>query len=348
MEKMERTGKLNRDFNLGSMKNSFLLLVSISLLVFASCGDPVKPIPNDDSTDVVVSRPRVKGPTFNADSAYNHIQNQVAFGPRVPGTVAHDSCLNYIIRHLKKCGLDPKTQGSTVMFYKKLSPMVNIMAQYKPELTDRILLMAHWDSRPVADEDTVNVDQPIDGADDGASGVAALLEMARIIQLKDPNIGVDFLFVDAEDGGVNNGPAESWCLGSQYWAQHLLPAGYHARYGILLDMVAGKEAVFPREGTSVYYAGDIVQKVWSAAAGLGYGNKFINDVTGETTDDHLFVNSMAGIPTIDIVHYNMNTRSYPAWHHRHSDNMEIIDRSTIQMVGNVLVDVIWNEIPVVE
>jgi hypothetical protein len=122
-----------------------------------------------------------------------------------------------------------------------------------------------------------------------------------------------------------------------------MPPNYSARFGILLDMVGGVNPVFPREGTSVFFAPQIVEKVWSAAQRMGYGNIFTNDMTGQTTDDHLFVNQYARIPCIDIVHYDPVQHDYPEWHHRQSDNMKIIDKLTLEIVNKVLVDVIWNE-----
>lgn len=329
------------------MKKLFCLAALLGLLVSCST-DPSGNVNTDSGHSSTPPPPRVKGPAFNADSAYRNIQAQVDFGFRIPGTKEHVACGDYLVSRLKAYGLQVLTQGADVTYYGKPVRMRNIMAQYKPERKDRILILAHWDTRPVADEDTKDKDQPFPGADDGGSGAGVILEFARIIQQQDPNIGVDFLLVDAEDGGYNGGESETWCLGSQYWAQHMIPEGYTARYGILLDMVGGKGAVFPREGTSIYFASGIVEKVWSAAARLGYGQSFTNDRTGETTDDHLFINQYASIPTIDIVHYDMQTRRYPSWHHTHQDNMSIIDPATLQMVGNLLVDVVYNENPVVK
>jgi hypothetical protein len=338
----------NSFVNKRAIMKHFFLFSFFAFSILACTPDPGKNGKIDSTDTTVTPPPRLQGPAINADSVYTHIQNQVNFGPRIPGTSSHTACLDYILSHLKRNNLEIKSQSADVMFYNRLARMTNVMAQFHPERTERILLMAHWDTRPVADNDTANTDKPIDGADDGGSGTAMLLEFARILNEKDPGIGVDLLFVDAEDGGTNNGPAESWCLGSQYWGQHLMPPGYRARFGILLDMVAGKNAVFPKEGTSMYYASGIVNKVWTAAGNLGYGNSFVNIISGETTDDHLFVNMYTGIPTIDIVHYNVEKRSYPQWHHRHSDTMDIIDKGTIKMVGTVLVDVIYNEMPPVK
>ncbi|MCX6312681.1 MAG: M28 family peptidase [Bacteroidetes bacterium] len=318
------------------------------IALIAACGTPsVNPNP-EDSTPVTPKIPRVKGPAFNADSTFTNIKTQVAFGPRVPDTKAHAQCSDYFIKKLKGYGLTvtPQITSGTTAIDNRLVTITNIFAQFHPERKDRILLLAHWDTRAFADQDpdSALAKKTFDGADDGASGAAVLLEIASVLQQKDPNIGVDLLFADAEDGGLDRGDGATWCVGTQYWAQHL-PKDYSARYGILLDMVGGRGAIFPREGTGVYFAPEVVEKVWSAAAGLGYGNIFTNDITGQTTDDHLYVNQYARIPCIDIVHYNKQMNGYPEWHHRNSDNMEIIDPISLKYVGDVLVDVIYNEMP---
>jgi Zn-dependent M28 family amino/carboxypeptidase len=324
----------------------FLQFIIPVALIFSSCTSDPKD--GGKNGPVTPPTPRVKGPDFNGDSAYNNVKTQVAFGPRVPGTKPHDACAEYFTNKLKGYGLTVTSQTTsvTIALNNKSATIENIIASYKPELKQRILLLAHWDTRAFADQDpdTALAKQTFDGADDGASGAAVLLEVARVLQQKDPNIGVDLLFSDAEDGGLDHGASETWCLGTQYWTQHM-PKDYTARFGILLDMVGGRGAIFPREGTSVDNAADVVEKVWSAAAVLGYGNVFTNDITGQTTDDHLYVNMYARIPTIDIVHFDTQTHSYPEWHHRHSDNMEIIDTSSLEMVGSVLIDVIYNEMP---
>lgn len=326
-----------------------LFFAAVTALFLGSCTNENNEHGNTPDTPQVETpkKPRIKGPDFNADSAYAHIKTQVAFGPRIPGSKPHAACADFMVAKLKSYGLDVQLQTTAATFRGTMVTMKNIFAQYKPERKDRVLLLAHWDTRPVADEDDVDKDKPFDGADDGGSGAAVLLEMARVLQQQDPNIGVDLLLVDAEDGGDNGGPSDGWCLGSQYWANNK-PKDYQPRYAILLDMVGGKNPQFPREGTGVHFAPEVVEKVWDAAAKLGYGNVFINDITGETTDDHLFINQYARIPAIDIVHYNMQTLSYPSWHHRHSDNMDVIDPGTLKMVGTVLVDVLYNEMPVVK
>ena len=135
---------------------------------------------------------------------------------------------------------------------------------------------------------------------------------------------------------------DTWCLGTQYWAKNKA-ADYSPKFGILLDMVGGQNPVFPMEGTSMYYAADVVQKVWKVAANLGYSQYFVSARTGQTTDDHLYLNAIAKIPTIDIVHINPNTGTYPDFHHTHKDNLNIIEKSTLKMVGQTVLQVIYEE-----
>jgi glutaminyl-peptide cyclotransferase len=291
-------------------------------------------------------------PAFNADSCYYYTKTQVDFGPRIPGTKAHKECLDFIVAELTKDGLNPIIQKSKARtFDGKTFEFDNVIAQSQPKNNVRIMLCTHWDTRPWADLDTVDINKPFDGADDGASGVAMLLELAH--HLKDANIGVDLVFLDLEDYGQQNGvndedtkyPAQdnTWCIGSQYWASNL-PTNYiMPRFGILLDMVGGKNAVFPMEGTSMQYAPQVVNKVWDIAARIGYGSYFTHDRTGPTIDDHLYINKLAGIPTIDIVHYDVNTRDYPYFHHKHSDNMSVLDKTTMNVVGTTLLNVIYRE-----
>jgi glutaminyl-peptide cyclotransferase len=323
-------------------KYTLTALLPVALLV-ASCGGKDN-TNNVDTTAQKPAAPRVAAPLFAYDSAYAHVKTQLAFGPRVPGSEAHAKCAEWMKNKLTTYGLTVTMQEAPISLPNgQPVRLKNVFASYKPERADRILLLAHWDSRAMADRDTARQNQPIDGANDGASGVAVLLEIARLLQEKDPNIGVDFLMVDAEDQG-NNGSEQSWCLGAQYWATNK-PANYKPRYGILLDMVGGQNPLFPREGNSYIHASHVQDKVWNAAAAMGYGNIFINEQTGPTTDDHLFINTIAGIPTIDIVHYDTNANDYFPHHHRHSDNLSAIDISTLKMVGAVVLDVVYNENP---
>jgi glutaminyl-peptide cyclotransferase len=329
--------------------NSILSILKPMLICFAvfmfSCSPNNNGGTDVDTANKVPPVPRVAAPAFNADSAYEYIRTQVAFGPRVPGSKEHAACAQYIQDKLKSFGLNVTVQkANATLFNGKTVEMQNITGAYKPERTERILLVAHWDTRLMADRDTARVNEPIDGANDGGSGVGVLLEIARVVSQKDPNIGIDFLFVDAEDQGQPSGAAETWCLGSQYWAQNVNSEYVRTvKYGILLDMVGARGAVFPREGTSMYYAASVVEKVWSSAAQLGYGHMFVNSVTGQTVDDNLFISRYSSIPCIDIVHYDPSEQDYGPFHHRHIDNMDIIEKSTLDAVGRVVLDVIYNE-----
>ena len=298
------------------------------------------------------------GPSFNADSAYAFTKAQCDFGPRDMNSRGHDLCGEWIVSKFKKYGCKVTTQTATLAGYDgtKLRSR-NIMASINPEATTRILLCAHWDSRPWADNDpdSANWRKPILAANDAASGVAVMLELARIIgKSKDEKafnkqLGIDFVCFDAEDWGTPQWAdvadnADSWALGAQYWSKNL-PQGYEARYGILLDMVGGVGAKFYREGMSMQYAPEIVKKVWRAAREVGFGSYFPKEDGGVITDDHVPVNQFAKIPTIDIIPYYSDCQQSsfgPTWHTL-ADNMENIDKNTLKAVGQTLVQVIYKE-----
>ena len=298
------------------------------------------------------------GPSFNADSAYAFTKAQCDFGPRDMNSRGHDLCGEWIVSKFKEYGCKVTTQTAMLAGYDgtKLRSR-NIMASINPEATTRILLCAHWDSRPWADNDpdSANWRKPILAANDAASGVAVMLELARIIgKSKDEKafnkqLGIDFVCFDAEDWGTPQWAdvadnADSWALGAQYWSKNLLQ-GYEARYGILLDMVGGVGAKFYREGMSMQYAPEIVKKVWRAAREVGFGSYFPKEDGGVITDDHVPVNQFAKIPTIDIIPYYADCQQSsfgPTWHTL-ADNMENIDKNTLKAVGQTLVQVIYKE-----
>ncbi len=338
-------------------KSRLVIIIGLALLplLFFITGCPSSSNNNNNHvTDSTKTVPEVKVlvPVFNADSAYYYTQTQVGFGPRIPGSKAHKECLDFIMSELEKDSLHPTKQTSKARtFDGKQFEFTNVTASSDPKNNVRILLCTHWDTRPWADLDSSKNDESFDGADDGASGVAMLLELAH--HLKGAGIGVDLVFFDLEDYGQQEQVSwevekykpqdNTWCTGSQYWASNL-PTNYISpRFGILLDMVGGKNALFPVEGTSESFAPQIVRKVWDIAGRLGYGNYFTHDRTPPTIDDHLYVNKLANIPTIDIVHYDVKNRDYPYFHHKHSDNMSIIDKNTMKMVGTVLINVIYQE-----
>lgn len=300
---------------------------------------------------------RAAAPTFQADSAYAFVAKQVSFGPRVPNTAAHRACGDYLIRKLKDLGAQVTVQEfeSTAYDGKKLK-LRNIVGSYNPQAGSRVLLAAHWDTRPFADKDPLDPTSPSDGANDGASGVGVLLELARVLHTtpENPGVGVDIIFFDGEDYGDAEGNAapqpgyeQTWCLGSQYWAGHKHQAGYRANFGILLDMVGAKGARFAIEENSRQIAPQVVNMVWKTAHQLGYSDYFIYEANGAITDDHLFM-TKGGVPSIDIIDYDPSSPdgTFGKYHHRHSDNMDIIDKNTLKAVGQTLLQVVYNQLSV--
>jgi glutaminyl-peptide cyclotransferase len=302
---------------------------------------PLKPMPSPF--------PEGNVPDFNADSAYTFVKKQVDFGPRVPNTSAHKKCAAWLVGKFKGYGLNVIEQRFTAPHYKGGTfDCVNIIAQYKPEAVRRILVMSHWDSRFMAENDTRDTLKPVDGADDGASGVAVLLEIARLTASLPPGVGVDLICIDGEDQGDNGGASETWCLGAQYWAKNLHRPNYMPFYAILLDMVGAKGARFLKEGGSMEIAPSTVDRIWNLAGSLNYSNYFINTTGPGITDDHVFVYRNARIPMLDIISMpNDGRHPFGDHHHKHSDNMDVIDRETLKAVGQVMAAVIWRT-PVVQ
>lgn len=294
-------------------------------------------------------------PAFCADSAYSYIAAQCAFGPRVMNSAAHDSCAKYIIEKFESLGLDVISQdGVTTLYDGTKVNMKNIIARYGgDDVNCRIIICSHWDSRPWADNDAeaTNHHTPIDGANDGASGVGVMMELARLIKDDTLNIGVDFICFDAEDCGTpqweegGHDDANTWCLGSQYWAANaksvMKDLGTY-KFGILLDMVGGSESSFLKEAFSMMYAPNVVNDIWATASNLGYGNYFVNENGGGITDDHIQVNKV-GIPCVDIIASDINGRQcFPMTWHTMNDNIQNINVNTLKAVGQTLVAVIYN------
>ena len=320
------------------------VLYILFFVVLVACGGNPSPSSRQPQPAAVAV------PVFNADSAYHYTEAQVKFGPRVPNTEAHRACGNWLAQELERFGAQVTSQQVTLRAYDGTPLQVrNIIGAFKPETKKRVLLCAHWDSRPWADADPdpKNHYTPILGANDGASGVGILLEVARQLQECPTDIGVDIIFFDAEDYGehANNDEAfmgMAWCLGSQYWARVPHIEDYRARFGILLDMVGGKDARFHREGFSDEFAKPIVDKVWAAAYASGNGEYFPYAEGGIITDDHLPINQIARIPCIDIIGHYPETGFAPTWHTM-DDTMENIDPAVLRAVGQTVLQVIYNE-----
>lgn len=330
------------------MRLAFELIATALIGLGCSCSSPAK-----SKATAPAPEPATPIGSFNADSAYAYVERQVAFGPRVPGSQAHAQCARWLEETLESFGPDTVfTQRGTAMAFDGTTlPVYNIFASFNSEAPRRVLLLAHWDSRPRADNETDAAlrDKPIDGANDGASGVGVLFEIARNLSMKAPDAGVDIMLFDAEDYGDPSDSYDSsytWCLGSQYWvANGMVPytAATRPAYGILLDMVGGRGALFHREMLSDYFAPAINTRVWAEARRLGYDDIFINEPGGAVTDDHGIV-SRAGIPSIDIIeNQSPHTGSFnPTWH-THADNMAGIDRATLGAVGNTVLNVVYKE-----
>lgn len=324
------------------------IYITIFLFLIAACENKTSRV--ERKKQPIVEN-YIKSPVFNEDSALYFLEKQLSFGFRVPNTEPHVLCGNWLVKTLEKNGAIVYEQHFQKKAYdNNILILRNIIAEFQPENPYRVLLAAHWDSRHIADRDETNKDEPIFGANDGASGVACLLEIARILQSNNPKIGIDIILFDGEDYGQPENSdfptmENSWCFGSQHWAREKHKKGYVAQYGILLDMVGAKDAKFAKEGVSKYFAPTIVEKVWKTASRIGYGNFFIQTNSPEITDDHLYINQIAKIPTIDIVEYDPNAKQgyFAHYHHTHKDNIEIIDKNTLKAVGQTVIDVIWNE-----
>lgn len=308
----------------------------------------------------------VSRPSFSSDSAYAYIERQMAFGPRVPNSNAHMQCAVWLIEQLKAFGAEVELQKGFMPDYKGDNQQIyNIIGHFTPVQRDssshtsaRILLGAHYDTRPWCDEEEDYSERfyNVPGANDGASGVGVLLEVARQIGLKLSNSDsglsapVDIIFFDCEDMGtprIYTGAEreDTWCLGSQLWATNYAnniklsnsEASNGYQYGIILDMIGAPDAVFPLEMYSTQYASNYQHQIWRAAEQLGYGAMFSKQQSYPITDDHYYINYIAGIPCVDVIHYDVrNATGFPHWWHTRNDNMDNISKSTLQAVGEVV------------
>ena len=317
---------------------SFLLLLSVAL---TGCKNQNQASAGQDTDTIAVTQVQ-----FDADSAYASVVAQCDFGPRVPGSAAHDRCGDYIVARFKALGLSVSEQRTDQKAWDdKVLHTRNIIAAYRPELADRIIICTHWESRPWADADPDSSlhRQPVMAANDGASGVAVMLEVARKLEELKPELGIDFICFDSEDYGMpywaetdDVADGSDWCLGSQYWAAHPHVPGYKARFGILLDMVGGRDARFCFEGISMRYASEVMVHVWDAAGRAGASQLFLAEQGGYAQDDHVPMNEVAGIPTIDIIPYVEGEHTFGATWHTTQDTPENISRETLKGVGQTL------------
>ena len=271
---------------------------------------------------------------FNGQTAFTYIEKQMSFGPRIPNTPGHKQTGDWILSELR-------TRADTVVVQEinhampggEVLRLRNFFARFNPQATDRLLLLAHWDTRPKADQsDNLGQQQlPVPGANDGASGVAVLMGVADVLKAKAPAIGVDLLFVDGEDYG-DFADSNHVLIGSRYFAQHQ-PPGYQPLFAVLFDMVGDKDLQIYQEGNSVNNAPEVVQRVWRVAASLGYERVFIPRVNHTLTDDHVALQAV-GIRAIDVVDFD-----YPYWHTT-QDTIDKVSAASLQIVGDVAVSLI--------
>lgn len=327
------------------------LLLAIPFLVLFSCADESTNKTVEVKTEPA-ARQHVNAPDFNADSAFVYVKAQADLGSRTPGSRAHEEAVKYFEKKFKEFGATVTIQKFTATtFDDKKWLGQNVIASFDPENQNRILLSAHWDSRPFCDRDSnkANLTKACPGVNDGASGAGALLEIARALSKQKTKVGIDIILWDLEDYGAGQtegapeGIEDDWGLGSQYWSKNPHKPGYIAKYGILLDMVGGKNTQFPVELTSAYYAGAIQKNIWSAAQNIGYADFFIDKTIGEILDDHLYVNKWANIPCVDIIGYDRNGKQFFPQHHTLGDNLDIIDKNVLKAAGQTVLEVIYNE-----
>ncbi len=317
----------------------FLIVPTLLLVLFVSCKNESPPPPLTEKVKLSV-------PAFNSDSAYIYIEKQLSFGYRVPGTEAHEKTIQWLTDKMQKLGGEVTQQNFKANFLGlKNVECTNIMARFNTDLSTRVLLAAHFDTRMIAEKDDERKDEPIPGADDGASGVAVLLEIARIVSQNPVGIGVDILFFDAEDQGTSGpGSDKTWALGAQYWSKNIIPKGYKPEYGILLDMVGSENATFGKESLSTGFARELQNKIWTLAQNMGYSDYFQNFSAGTVFDDHVYVNRDAKIKMVDIINMSPKDQmSFGFYHHTHDDNIDIISKRTLKVVGQVVTAVLYNE-----
>ena len=347
--------------------SKYLLLAACVCLI--ACNKSVKTSP-------------IERPAFSSDSAYAYIEKQLAFGPRVPNSKAHTDCAVWLIQELRRHGAEVELQKGTMPDYSgRNQQVINIIGHFRPTAKEAdgemstvhtfrsfsegdkncqlstIILCAHYDTRAWCDEEPLYEDRAynVPGANDGASGVAVLLEVARQLgQMADSQklaAPIDIIFFDYEDQGTPHTYTgvqreNTWCLGSQLFATNYLTTNDQRattyRYGILLDMVGAPDATFPKEMYSMQYAQNYVELIWRKAHALGHGRYFVERPAFPITDDHYYLNK-AGIPCVDIIHYdNHNAAGFASWWHTRQDDIQNIDKSTLQAVGEVVFSVIDN------
>jgi Peptidase family M28 len=300
-------------------------VMAAAALLLVSCGAGQK-----NGSETMSSR----GPTFDADSAFQLLKAQVAFGPRVPNTPAHQEQLRWMVQYLRSRADTVEVDSFThVTAAGDTLHLANVFARFKPGAADRVLLLAHWDTRPISDQDPDSAyrDKPILGANDGASGVAVLMELADVLSKHSPPLGVDLLFTDGEDYATLKDLNADMYLGAEEFVHHM--PSYKPLYGVLVDMVGDQSPEFDVETNSEQFAPEVVQRVWSTAEDLGFGDIFKREQGITIDDDHLPLNQ-AGIHTIDIIDFDYGPNN--AYWHTHEDTVAHTGPRGLQAVGQTL------------
>ncbi|SDK81807.1 Peptidase family M28 [Catalinimonas alkaloidigena] len=340
---------MKRSLSTSTVPTGKALAFGLGMMLLVSACDDTKTSQTTENSPPPAAL--VQAPDFNADSAYAFVEAQVAFGPRVPNTPAHRQCGDYLVNYMRGIGWEVQEQNfEATAWDETVLNGRNIISTLNPQANKRILLMAHWDTRPYADQDSVRQREPIEGANDGGSGVAVLMEVARVLQASNlpQNLGVDIIFTDAEDYGQPEserdgaGKQDTWCLGAQHWAKNPHRKGFY--YGILLDMVGAEGAQFARDEISMQAAPSVVDRVWKIGTQLGYSSYFSYQTASGLLDEHYYVNRIARIPMIDIIQYDPvhDDYFYEHWH-THEDTLEHINRETLKAVGQTLLQTLFQE-----
>jgi Zn-dependent M28 family amino/carboxypeptidase len=273
---------------------------------------------------------------FDGGRAYSILGRQCSFGPRPPGTEAHKKTRDYLISQLKQYSNTVEAQSFTHESGKKTYDMWNIIARFGDTSKPGILLAAHWDTRPMADQEMDESRQqfPIIGANDGASGVAVLLQLAAMFLESPPPVPITIVLFDGEDFGNSS---EEMFLGSRYFASRMKSSGRY-RFGILLDMVGDKNLSINREGYSNQFAKSVVDRIWSAAREKGLGGYFPDNVKYTITDDHLPL-IQAGLPCADVIDFD-----YAYWHTL-ADTPDKCSAKSLKIVGDTISHVVYSAAP---
>ncbi len=332
MSKRGRPSKLQKGFSRFQGAKGLIIVAALAFVAFwkgcsGSWSISVNPSP---------SPPAISA--FDGHQAYELLLQQVSFGPRVPDTEPHRQTQDLIAGKLKDAGAQVLRQEFEVTYRNKRYRMANIIGIVKGKSERKVLLCAHYDTRPVADQDPnpVNRDKPIPGANDGASGVAVLLEIARVLKTHQPPRTVVFVFFDGEDlGDIEDG---GMLFGSRYFANNLTVSSVNlkAEAGILLDMVGDKDFTSNDEWHSRRYAPQVVTGLLQAATQLGYQRYFFRPPTLVIIDDHVPLNEIAGIPTANIIDFD-----YPYWHTL-QDTPDKCSPDTLAIVGKTVLQWLMN------